>query len=330
MLPRRLFPVSLRAATNPTVDYRLAVFRTVAEQASFTRASKILHLSQPAVTQHIKALEDELGQALFARNSQGVSLTRAGSVLLKHARLVARMDEALAQEIQRESGVIRGRLALGATSTIGQYLLPEWLIESRRKWPALVLHVDIQNTEQILEGVLGGKLDLGLIEGRCRRVGLQAESFLDDEIICIASAKNPLTHGGAVSLTSLKAQLWVFRERGSGTRDIAEIALKRHGLDPRRLKVDLELASSEAIKAVVAGGHGLTFLSRFVVRREIALGILRPVPIRNFAITRKLHLVYPRGPRPGGAAGAFASLVHRAGSDPGSPDNPAITSGYDI
>jgi DNA-binding transcriptional LysR family regulator len=302
----------------------------VAEQASFTKASKLLHLSQPAVTNHVKTLEDEFGHALLCRNSHGVSLTKAGTLLLHHAQQVARLDEAVAQEIRGTGGVVSGQLALGATSTIGQYLLPDWLIHSRRRWPELALKIVVSNTEEIIEGVLSGSLELGLIEGRCRRVGLQAESFLDDEIICVASPGNPLTHGASVPLASLKNQLWIFRERGSGTRDIAELALKRHGLDPRKLKIDLELSSSEAIKAVVAAGHGLTFLSRFVVRRELAMGILRPVAIRKFSITRKMYLVYPRGPRPKAAAGAFANLVMQGESLPVQLGNAAISLGYDI
>jgi len=312
------------------VDYRLSVFKTVAEQANITKASRVLHISQPAVTQHIKTLEDELGHALFARKSRGVGLTRAGIVLLKHANQVAKMDQAVLDEMRGTAGIVSGNLALGATSTIGQYLLPDWLIRSRRRWPGLVLNIEISNTEEIIEGLLGGKLDLGLIEGRCRRVGLQVESFLDDEIICVASARNPLTLGGAVSLASLKNQLWVVRERGSGTRDIAEIALRKHGVNPDTLNIDLELSSSEAIKAVVAGGHGLTFLSRVVVRKELALGTLRPVAIRGFAIKRKLHLVYPRGPRPEGAASAFAGLVQQSEHRLNPLDSPAITLGYDI
>jgi DNA-binding transcriptional LysR family regulator len=312
------------------VDYRLSVFRTVAEQSSFTKASKLLHLSQPAVTNHIKTLEDELGHALLCRDSHGVSLTKAGAVLLRHAQQVARMDEAVTQEIRGTGGVVSGHLALGATSTIGQYLLPDWLILSRRRWPELVLKIEVSNTEEIIDAVLSGSLEIGLIEGRCRRIGLQAESFLDDEIICVASASNPLTRSASVPLATLKNQLWVFRERGSGTRDIAEIALKLHGLDPAKLNIDLELSSSEAIKAVVSGGHGLTFLSRFVIRRELAMGILRPVTIKHFSITRKLHLVYPRGPRPKGAAGAFANLVMQGEGLPVQSGNPAIILGYDI
>jgi DNA-binding transcriptional LysR family regulator len=312
------------------VDYRLAVFQAVAERLSFTRASKALHLSQPAVTQHIKVLEDELGQALFDRARNGITLTAAGVILLKHAREVARMDEEVVQQIRRRRGVINGRLALGATSTIGQYLLPEWLVRSRRAWPDLKLNVEVGNTEEIIESVLERKIDLGLIEGRCERVGLSAECFLEDEIICVASAQNPLTRGKPITPALLKTQTWIFREQGSGTRDIVEIALKRIGLDPRKLNLDLELGSSEAIKAVVAAGHGLTFLSRFVVAREIALHLLRPVPIRGLAIKRKLHLIYPRGPRPAGATGAFAELVLQAAGESARKDFAPITSAYDI
>lgn len=312
----------------PIVDYRLSVFRTVAEQTSFTKASRILHLSQPAVTHQIKALEDELGHALFSRNTNGVRLTKAGAILLEHARQVAKMEEAVVQEIRGVGGGIRGNLALGATSTIGQYLLPDWLIHSRRRWPELFLRIEIQNTETIIDAVLAGRLDLGLIEGRCRRVGLQAESFLEDEILCIASGGNPLTQHGPVPLSGLKDELWVVRERGSGTRDISEMALRRRGVSPDDWKIDLELSSSEAIKAVVAAGYGLSFLSRYAVRRELLLGTLRPVSIKNFTIKRKFHLIYPRGPRPKGAVGVFAGLVEESGDLLRRSDDAAIRSIY--
>jgi DNA-binding transcriptional LysR family regulator len=291
------------------VDYRLTVFQAVAERLSFTKASRALHLSQPAVTQHMKTLEAEFGQALFNRSHHGITLTSAGETLLRHAHQVAQLDHEVAQQIRGERGIIRGRLRIGATSTIGQYLLPGWLVQARRSWPALQLGVVIGNTEEIIDNVLARKIDLGLVEGRCQRVGLRAECFLEDEIVCVAAADHAVTKAKPLSIARLKDQIWISREQGSGTRDIAELALKRHGLDPRRLNIDLELASSEAIKAVVAAGHGLAFLSRFVVAREIAAGSLRIVPVRGLSIGRKLVLIYPRGPRPPGAAAAFIDLV---------------------
>ncbi|HEY5893649.1 MAG TPA: LysR family transcriptional regulator [Chthoniobacterales bacterium] len=305
------------------VDYRLSVFQAVAEHLSFTKASRVLHLSQPAVTQHIKVLEDEVGQPLFHRGSRGVTMTGAGALLLEHARHVARLDEEVLQRIRGKKGVISGKLSLGGTSTISQYLLPNWLVQSRRTWPDLRLKVKTGNTEEIIEAALERKLDMGLIEGRCTRVGLRTECFLDDEIICVASARNPLAQGRPLSVAALKQQTWIFREKGSGTRDIVEVALKRHGIDPRQLNIDLELSSSEAIKAVVASGYGLTFLSRFVVERELAQGRLLSLPVRGLTITRQFHFIYPQGPRPVGAAGAFFDLVLRAtGKLPGRAADP--------
>jgi DNA-binding transcriptional LysR family regulator len=313
------------------VDYRLSVFQAVAEHLSFTKAARLLHISQPAVTQHIKMLEEEVGQSVFLRGTNGIALTGTGALLLQHARQVLRLDEEVLQRIRGKKGIIKGRIIIGATTTIGQYLLPEWLVQSRRLWPELQLTVKGGNTEEIVEAALDRKLDLGLVEGRCQRVGLQAECFLNDEIICVASARHPLTRGQPLSAAILKRQVWIFREKGSGTRDMVELALKRQGLHPRQLNIDLELSSSEAIKAVVASGYGLSFLSRFVVVKELAQGILQRVPVRGLKIARQMNFIYPRGPRPLGATGAFLDLVLRAtGKIAHAQDSMPITSGYDI
>jgi DNA-binding transcriptional LysR family regulator len=312
------------------VDYRLSVFQAVAEHLSFTKAARLLHISQPAVTQHIKMLEEEVGQSVFLRGTNGIALTGTGALLLQHARQVLRLDEEVLQRIRVKKGIIKGRIIIGATTTIGQYLLPEWLVQSRRLWPELQLTVKGGNTEEIVEAALDRKLDLGLVEGRCQRVGLQAECFLNDEIICVASARHPLTRGQPLSAAILKRQVWIFREKGSGTRDMVELALKRQGLHPRQLNIDLELSNSEAIKAVVASGYGLTFLSRFVVVRELAQGILQTVPVRGLKIARQLNFIYPSGPRPLGASGAFLDLVLRATGKTASQDSDPITFGYDI
>ena len=202
------------------VDYRLSVFQAVAEQLSFTRASRALHLSQPAVTKHIKVLEGEFGQSLFFRSAQGITLTGAGALLLQHARAVARLDEEVRQRIRGSEGIISGRLTLGATTTIGQYLLPAWLVQSRRAWPELQLKVHSGNTEEIVEAALERKLDLGLIEGRCRRVGLQTECFLDDEIICVASGASS-GHAGQTAFT--------------GRAQAAGLDLSREGFEARAM-----------------------------------------------------------------------------------------------
>ncbi|HEY8964974.1 MAG TPA: LysR family transcriptional regulator [Candidatus Methylacidiphilales bacterium] len=314
------------------MDYRLSVFLAVAEHGSLTKAARALHLSQPAVTKHVRLLEEAMGRPLFDRSAQGVRPTRAGALLLDHARQVARLDREVLDRIRGNKGAPSGKLALGATSTVGQYLLPAWLVEARRAWPELRLSVRDGNTEEIVEAALEGKIDLGLIEGRCCRAGLAAEEFLEDEIVCVASPRHPAAQGRPLAAAALGRQTWIFREKGSGTRDAVETALRREGIETRRWAIDLELGSSEAIKAVVAAGHGLSFLSRVAVAREVARDALRVVPVRGLSVVRQFSFIYPRGPRPEprSGAGAFLGLVLRSTGRLPRAKGEAITSSYDI
>jgi DNA-binding transcriptional LysR family regulator len=312
------------------MDYRLSVFQAVAECLSFTKASKALCISQPAVTQHVKVLEDQIGRPLFTRSTHGISLTEAGMLLLKHSQVVVHLEEDVIQKIRGKEGSITGQLDIGVTSTIDQYLLPAWLVQSRRLWPQLQLNITTGNSERIITEVRDGKLQLGLIEGMAEKRGLRTEYFYDDEIICVAAAKHSLARGKSISPERLTEYALIFRERGCHTRDYVEAALKRFGIEPRRLKLDLVLNSNESIKNVVIAGHGLTFLSTFAVKQEIALGRLRRIPVRGLEIIRRFQLIYPRGARPGGAAGAFIQLVLNANGQAGTAGALSITSDYNI
>ena len=295
------------------MDYRLHVFRIVAEQLNFTRAAARLHISQPAVTQHIKLLEEHYGLPLFRRAPEGISLTPSGCDLLEHARTVERLDERVEQEIRSRRGVLSGHLQLGASSTVSQYLLPDWLVRSRLLWPRLALEVMTGNTEEVIDAVLGRRIDLGLIEGLCRRADLSTETFLRDEMVCVAAPSHRLAAKAKPTLREVVAEPIIAREPGSGTREIVEEALAARKISLSRLKIDLELSSSEAIKSVVAAGHGIAFLSRFTVARDLAAGRLRILPIPGWKVSRALRFVYPKGPRPGGASGAFIAMVIEVG-----------------
>ncbi len=293
------------------MDYRLHVFRLVAEELNFTKAAKRLRISQPAVTKHVQTLEEEFNRPLFDRTTTGIKLTAAGRILLDHAQTVARLDGEIVHNLQSDGEGLGGTLRIGATSTIGQYLLPRWLVQSRKAWPKLRLEATTGNTEEIVGAVMARKVDFGLIEGRYQRAGLRAEAFLEDEIVCVGSPRHPLAKKKSLAVQDLAQVELIFREQGSGTRDMVEAALRRQGWPPGRLAIDLELSSSEAIKAVVTAGHGLAFLSRFVVRRELREGTLKILPVANLCIHRKLTFIHLRGPRPGGAMGAFLDLILR-------------------
>src|SRR5215472_9734731 len=233
-------------------SFRVVVFRTVAEKLNFTQAAEVLRLTQPAVTSQIKALEDDLGVRLFERTSGRIAITPAGEVLLHYAREVARLSEDALVHISAMSGEQRGKLRLGASTTIAQYVLPQLLVHFLQIHPRVEVSVTSLNTQEVVAGLLEHRTVLGLIEGPPGTSDLKTEDFLEDEIVVIAAAGHPwVQQRQKPSLADLAAQPLVMREPGSGTRRVVEDALRKVGLSPRDLHVALELDSTEGIKSAV-------------------------------------------------------------------------------
>ena len=297
------------------LDYRLQVFRVVAEQLNFTRAAARLHISQPAVTQHIKHLEEHYRQPLFVRSPGGVTLTPAGETLLAHARQVGELDRAVEQRLSEDQLQVAGALNIAASTTIAQYLLPRWLGRFRRKHPQVQLSLRMGNTEEVVEALLAHRVELGLIEGPSGRRDLKTEEFAEDEIVPVAAADHPLVGKARLSMEDLAATPCVMRETGSGTRRVVETGLKRAGLKLRQLDVILEIDSTESIKGIVESGAGIAYMSRLALRHELANGCLRELRVKGLRITRPLFVLYPQGPRPPGPAGAFIDFVRMAAKE---------------
>lgn len=293
-------------------DYRLHVFRIAAEQLNFTQAARALHISQPAVTQHIKQLEAQYGQALFLRGPAGLALTPAGRVVYDHVVETESMHAAMAKRLQAGLPVVSGPLKLAASTTIAQYLLPRWLGRFQQTHPQVELDLRMGNTEEVIAALLARRVDLGLIEGLNNRRELKAERFFEDEIVIVAAPGHPLARQRGLSVADLAAAPCVLREPGSGTRDVAERALRRLKVDPRRLKVVLESSSSETIKGVVETGAGVGYLSRLALRHELARGTLVVLAVPGLKIKRWLQVLAPQGPAPTGVAGAFADFLKEA------------------
>ncbi len=292
-----------------SVDYRLHVFRHVAENLNFTRASKLLHISQPAVTQHIKLLEEEIGLPLFKRSGRSIRLSNAGCLLLEHARMIEKLAREITQEIHAQEGLMQGELHLGATSTIAQYLLPKWLVASRHRWPNLRLQITEGNTQEVVNALVENRVQFSLIEGRYKNPGLKSERLLQDEILCVASPRHHLASCRNISLKQLSTTPILFREKGSGTRDHVEAALAQKGLAPADMNIDLELRTSEAIKAVITTGHGIAFLSKIAIQKELLSGELVPIQVAGMRIERPIEVLFPAGPKPTGPAQSFLQLV---------------------
>jgi len=278
----------------------------VADHRSFTRAAEALHLTQPAVTLQIKALEDDLAVRLFDRNGSRIALTEAGEVLLRYARQAEDLLEEAEREIGRFRGELRGRLSVGASTTIAQYLLPPILGRFLTTHPQVQPFLLGANTERIVAALAEGKIEIGLIEGPAHRSDIKTERFLADEIVAVVSQLHPWAQCGSVLLPgALEDQPLILRESGSGTRNVVERFLRRAGLNMRKLHVVMELDSTEAVKSAVSANLGIGFVSHWALRSGgLSLGLV-PLRFPDQGITRNFQFIYPKGPEPDGPAGAF-------------------------
>jgi len=303
----------------------LFLFRAVADAGSFSRAAESVHVSQPAISMQVGELEAQLGLTLFHRLPRGVKLTAAGQLLLGYAqRLRALADEA-ERAMAQIKGLCRGRLAIGASTTIGVYLLPNLLGDYRRRYPEIDLQFDIANTEDIENKLVDGTLDAGLTEGLPpKRDELESVVFLQDELVPIVRPDHLRLKADCEPLTlrQLCAEPMIMREAGSGTREVIEGALAKRGQKLQR--VPMVLGSTEAIKRAVAAGLGVAIVSNLTIQAELASGELAILPVRNFRLTRPLHrLCWRDRPRDPATAAFLMLLDQRYPSDLVSERRPA-------
>lgn len=289
-------------------NFRLKVFRSVAAHLNFSRAAEELFLTQPAVTQQIKALEDELDVPLFDRSGGRISLSPGGKALLPYAeKLKSLADEAHAA-VTSVAGNGGGNLAIGASQTIGQYLLPNLIAGFLRENPRVSITATSGNTDAMLDELVARKIQLALIEGPAQRKDIHVEPFMEDHMVLVV----PASHEWAdqeIDISLLKDAPLLMREFGSGSRRVVEQALLDAGLKKKDLKTRMELDSTEGLLSAVEAGLGVTFVSRWAVRNQLTLGTLRLARVPELKLSRMLSIAYPTGPTPTGAAGAFRSFL---------------------
>lgn len=270
----------------------LALFHTVARAGGISRGAAAAHVSQPAVSKQIAELEDELGVRLLDRLPRGCRLTEAGKILADYVHRWHSLEQAAARAIEEYRGLKRGRLALGASLTIGGYLLPGVIAQFHRRFPEIEMQLEIANTQHVQQALLEGTIELGLTEGPVESENLESRVFFEDELVAIAPAGHPLLKKGRVTVREICREPFILREEGSGTRAVVERALRRKGLKLRPL---LSLASPEAIKNAVAAGMGIAIVSRLIIALELQAGSLGIIPLKDLTIERPLHLQQVRG-----------------------------------
>jgi DNA-binding transcriptional LysR family regulator len=292
---------------------KLRVFVAVAQESNVTRAARRLSLSQPALSKQLAELEESLGTLLFDRLPRGVRLTAAGQLLLGHAERIFAAERAAEAELGELVGLRGGRLSIGASTTIGSYLLPSVLGAFHRAHPAVTLELEIANTTLIQAMVADGRTDLGLTEGVVPGEQFSFEVAHYDQMVAIAAPDHPLAHRKQVRIADLTHTPFIARERGSGTREVIERALAERGL---QIEPAMALGSTEAVKNAVSAGAGVAIVSRLTVELELTSGRLSLLELRDLSLRRELHMVQLRGRRPSPAAEAFIGFL-RAALHPG-------------
>lgn len=288
---------------------QLEVFLAVAGTGNVSRAGELLHLSQSAVSGALGELERQFDILLFDRIGKRLRLSALGAALRPRAEAV--LDAARELEAELAGGAEAGRLRVGATVTIGNYLVVPLMARFLRDEPAAAIALEIANTEEIARKVMNFEIDVGLIEGELTHPGLDVTPFLDDELVVFAAPDHPLARKRRVTDADLLAADWIVRERGSGTRQAFERAM--HGLLPR-LRIALELQQTEVIQRAVESGLGLGCLSRLVVADAVRHGRLRLVRVPGRDFRRQFFFVLQRRKHRSAALERWLALCRDAGA----------------
>ncbi len=269
---------------------QLATFAKVAAEGSFSGAAVALNLTQPAVSNQMNQLAKSFGEPLFTRHRLGVNLTPAGLQLLPHAQTLLRALEGAGMVASELRSLDSGTVRIAASTTIASYLLPAALARYRRVHPNLSVRQFVGNTREVVARLEAGGVDLALVEGHVSVLpqNLERQVLRYDEIALITLPDHPLAGSPQCELEDLEGLEIVWREKGSGTRDVTERALagvRRAG--------GFELVGSEAVKEAVAEGLGVAFLSRLAVDRDVRAGFLAATTVKTDGLTRPLTLLRP-------------------------------------
>lgn len=268
------------------LDPKVYTFLKVVETGSYTAAAKALHLTQPAVTQHIAKIEEYYGTSLFLPEGRGVKLSDAGRRFLHYARMQQSNENSLLDGFRG----IETPLRLGSTLSIADYYLPELIIPLCKN-NDMRLNIKVGNTEKLLDGLVKGELDAAFIEGIFDRSLFEAKVFYTPEFIPVVAMGHPLS-GKVVSLEQLHDYPLILREHGSGTRAIAENYLTLQNDSPNSFAAVWELGSFALIKQVLQNSFGVSFMYEAVAGREIEEKKLCRLNIEGYTLRHSLHFVY--------------------------------------
>ncbi|HEY4150389.1 MAG TPA: LysR substrate-binding domain-containing protein [Chitinophagaceae bacterium] len=293
------------------LSVRHEVFIEVATHLSFSKASEILFISQPAISKHVKALEEYYKTTLFERKGSSVVLTAAGKLLHERLMQAVQIKKQLEFEIStlKNQFKAKGRLNLGASTTVALYIIPKVLSEFHQKYPDVQISLLNRNTDTIIQALLNQDIDVAIVEGNKKINAIHYQPFMTDEVIAVCSAKSPIAQRGTLSIQDLKKYPIALREQGSGTLSALKASLLKHHIKLSELDVSVRLAGTEALKNFLKEDNCLGFLPHRALLKELRDGELVAVKIEKLHIIRNFHFIQRQGTENDGLNKSFIKFA---------------------
>jgi DNA-binding transcriptional LysR family regulator len=275
------------------MDSRLKIFYTTARLNSFTKAAQVLNLTQPAVTFQIKNLEDEFKTRLFNRDANKISLTQPGKILFRRAEKIISEYEKISSEIAKATGRLTGEIRIGVASLLGKYSLPKLIGHFKREYPDVEILMLVGNSGKLVQELKQHALDLVIVSEPLSAQRFIVKPFVDDELVVIVNPDHKWANRQHIEFKDLFEESIVDREEGSGTREVFYTFLHSKNASIKDLNVVMTMGSSEAVKSAVESGVAYGIVSKIAVSREIDMGLLKQIKIKDAILKRKFLLVYP-------------------------------------
>lgn len=277
------------------MDFRqLETFITIVKHKSFTKASEVLYVTQPSVTNHIQSLENELGTILFVRTRKSVTLTNAGMILYKHALNIMSTYEEIISDLDIYSKTIKGTLNLCVSSVPRKILLPNLIEKFTKKFPDIAFNVSNDDSRAVIDSILVGETDFGIVGMKVGNPKLVYTQIMDDHIVYI-TPKNKYEHlkdYSGISLEELRNDNIILREQGSGTRQIVEDELKKIDAEDILSKQATIIEDSNTILELVSKGIGTSFVSQRILGSSDYKDKVKVLRVKNLTLNRKFYFVY--------------------------------------
>jgi len=270
--------------------HRLMIFCKVIDLQSFTKAAEAVSLTQPTVSEHIRVLEESLGEKLVDRLGREVLPTPAGKVLYRYAREMVQLRDKAMQAIGQFKGNLSGALYVGASTIPGTYILPRLIGTFKASYPSIQITLKIGGSGEVVRKILDGEVEFGIIGARLDEKRIMLEEIYSDELVLAVHKGHPWEGRESVQLDELAGMPFVLRERSSGTRMVMAQALEASGFSPSLLNVVAEMGSTEAVREAIKARIGISIISLHAVREDIERNSLCAVPLKEICIHRPFFL----------------------------------------